>query len=181
MVKSYLRYEAGAVFGLVVSPAAHPAALFDTAHGPRRAIAATGENVVTWDLKRGQQVRPRAPASSLRTPPFLLSSSSSCAWVPCTRALSRAPPFLLSSRPIRFVKHASPALCTLSAPRPSRYPLHLTALGSRALCALADPRPARSPLRPPALGSRALSTLSAPRPFLSISLTIALSCALLCV
>ena len=93
MVKSYLRYEAGAVFGLVVSPAAHPAALFDTAQGPRRAIAATGENVVTWDLKRGQQVRPHAPAPSLRTPHFLLSFY-----------------------PLRW--HGSSALCTLSGPAP---------------------------------------------------------------
>ena len=61
MVKSYLGYEAGAVFGLVVSPAAQPAALFDRERAPRRAVAAVGENVVTWDLKRGQQVRAHPP------------------------------------------------------------------------------------------------------------------------
>jgi hypothetical protein len=66
MVKSYLRYESAAVFGLVVSPAAHPAALFaPTQPGqPQRALAAAGETVLTWDLKRGLQVRVIAPPSA---------------------------------------------------------------------------------------------------------------------
>jgi len=58
MVKTYLRYEPAGAFGVVVSPGAHPAALFDQTNAPRRAYTAAGENVITWDLKRGLQVPP---------------------------------------------------------------------------------------------------------------------------
>ncbi|KAJ2263795.1 beta transducin [Coemansia sp. RSA 376] len=52
MVKSYLRYEARSVFGVIASPTGN--AVFD--HSGKFSITAALESVIVWDIKKGTQV-----------------------------------------------------------------------------------------------------------------------------
>ncbi|KAJ1899663.1 beta transducin [Kickxella alabastrina] len=52
MVKSYLRYEARSVFGIISSPTGN--AVFD--HSGKLSITPALENVIVWDIKKGTQV-----------------------------------------------------------------------------------------------------------------------------
>ena len=64
MVKSYLRHGGTEAFGLVASSSSN--SLFDG----RRAFVPALEDVLVWDVKKGEQVRPTLilrPAQSVRT------------------------------------------------------------------------------------------------------------------
>jgi U3 small nucleolar RNA-associated protein 12 len=58
MVKAYLRYEPTHTFGIVTSYAGN--SVFD--RSSKLAVAAALEDVLIWDVKKGELVRPLANA-----------------------------------------------------------------------------------------------------------------------